>query len=99
MSGNPFWQHWYFHLPNYALAVLVYTLLGRFVLSLLLSPDTKNYIQRWFVRLTDPVLRVVRPLTPAMVPKPLLPLVCVVWLTILCLSLMILLLRTGICAR
>ena len=42
MSGNPFWQHWYFHLPNYALAVLVYTLFGRFVLSLLLSPDTKN---------------------------------------------------------
>ena len=99
MSDNPFWQHWYFHLPNYALAVLVYTLLGRFVLSLLLSPDTKNYIQRWFVRLTDPMLRLVRPITPAMVPQPLLPLVGVVWLTLLRLTLLILFLRTGLSAR
>ena len=99
MSGNPFWQHWYFHLPNYTLAVLVYTLLGRFVLSLLLSPDTKNYIHRWFVRLTDPVLRIVRPLTPALVPQPLLPLVGVVWLTLLRVALLILFLRTGLAAR
>ena len=90
MPGNPFWQYWYFHLPNYALAVLVYTLLGRFVLGLMLKPDTKNYIQRWFVRLTDPVLRLVDPITPAIVPRVVLPLVGVVWLTLLRLLLLIL---------
>ncbi len=95
MSGNPFWQHWYFHLPNYALAVLVYTMIGRFLLSLILAPDTKNYIQRWFVRLTDPVLRLIRPITPSMVPPPVLPLLAVVWLTLLRLGLLIWFLNTG----
>jgi len=41
----------------------------------------------------------VRPLTPAMVPQPLLPLVGVVWLTLLRLALLILFLRTGLAAR
>jgi YggT family protein len=93
MSGNPFWQHWYFHLPNYALAVLVYTLIGRFLLSLVLAPDTKNYIQRWFVRLTEPVLVVVRLITPALVPPGLLPLAGVIWLMLLRLVLLLLFLR------
>ena len=83
MPGNPFWQDWYFHLPNYVLAALVYTLLGRFLLSLFLPADTKNYIQRWFVRLTEPVVWIVRTITPALVPPPLLPLVAAVWLTLL----------------
>jgi YggT family protein len=95
MSGNPFWQHWYFHLPNYALAVLAYTMIGRFLLSLILAPDTRNYIQRWFVRLTDPVLGIVRVITPALVPQPVLPLVAVVWLMLLRLVLLVLFLRSG----
>jgi uncharacterized protein YggT (Ycf19 family) len=95
MPGNPFWQHWYFHLPNYALAVLVYTLIGRFLLSLILAPHTRNYIQRWFVRLTDPVLRIVRVITPELVPQPVLPLVAVVWLTLLRLLLLALFLSAA----
>ena len=82
MSGNPFWQYWAFHLPNYALAVLVYTLIGRFVLGLFLGSESDNYIYRWFRRLTDPVLRLVDPLTPAYVARLFLPLVAVVWLTL-----------------
>ncbi|HXV23696.1 MAG TPA: YggT family protein [Alphaproteobacteria bacterium] len=95
MSGNPFWQHWYFHLPNYALAALVYTMLGRFLLSLVLRPDTQNYIQRWFVRLTEPVIRIVRSITPAMVPHGVLPLVAAIWLTLLRVMLLVLFLRAG----
>ena len=95
MSGNPFWQNWYFHLPNYALAVLVYTLIGRFLLSLILAPDSRNYIQRWFIRLTEPVIRITRSITPALVPRPLLPLAAVVWLTLLRVLLLVLFLRAG----
>lgn len=90
MSGNPFWQQWYFQLPNYALALLAYTLIGRFLLSLVLPPDTRNYIQRFFIRLTEPVLRIVRLITPELVPQPLLPLVGFVWLELLRVALFIL---------
>ena len=89
MSGNPFWQQWYFHLPNYALALLAYTLIGRFLLSLILRPDSRNYIRRFFVQLTEPVLRIVRLITPELVPQPLLPLIGVVWLELLRVALFI----------
>lgn len=89
MSGNPFWQQWYFHLPNYVLALLVYTLIGRFLLSLILRPDSRNYIRRFFVQLTEPVLRIVRLITPELVPQPLLPLIGVVWLELLRVALFI----------
>ena len=78
-----FLPYWYFHLPNYLLAVLMYSLLARFILALVFAPDTSNYIYRAFVRLTDPVLAVVRVFTPravAMFPTILLS---VVWLMIL----------------
>jgi uncharacterized protein YggT (Ycf19 family) len=95
MSGNPFWQYWYYQLPNFLLAALAYSLLGRFVLSLFLPPDTQNYIQRWFVRLTEPVVRIVRWITPALVPPILLPLAAAVWLMLLRVVLLVVFLRSG----
>jgi hypothetical protein len=32
-TSNPLLTYWYFHLPNFILAVLMYTLLGRALLS------------------------------------------------------------------
>ncbi len=69
-----FWDYWYFHIPNYLLAVLVYTLLGRFLLGLLVPPDSTNYIWRFFVRLTDPVLRAADWLIPGYVAGAFRPL-------------------------
>lgn len=75
----PFWSHWYFHLPNYALAALFYTLLGRFLLSLFVPPDWPNYIWRAFTGLTGWSLAVVRGITPHAVPDGLLPLAAAFW--------------------
>ena len=33
------WSYWYFHLPNFVLAALMYTLLGRVLLGLFVDPD------------------------------------------------------------
>ena len=52
--------YWYFHLPNYLLAALGYTLLARFVLGFFVAPDWNNYIWRFFRRVTDPCLKVDR---------------------------------------
>jgi uncharacterized protein YggT (Ycf19 family) len=79
-STNPVLVYWWFHLPNLVLAALMYTAIGRFVLSFVFDPDSKNYIWRFFVRLTDPVLRAVGYVTPAAVPPLVVLLFSVVWL-------------------
>lgn len=70
-------------LPNYLLAALMYTLLGRFILSFMFPSDSKNYIFRAFVRLTDPILALVRPITPAAVPHLVLLLFAAIWMLVL----------------
>lgn len=84
-----FWSAWWFHIPNYALAAILYTMVARFVLSLFVPPDWNNYIWRAFVRLTEPVVLAVRLLTPAYVLSPFLPLFAVVWLMMMRLLLLL----------
>jgi uncharacterized protein YggT (Ycf19 family) len=71
---------WTFAVVNYALAALMYSLLARFVLSFFMAPDSTNYIYRFFVRVTDPALRVVQFITPRAVPQLLLVLLSAVWI-------------------
>ncbi len=80
MSSNPVIAQWWFHLPNFVLAALMYTMLGRFLLAFFIPPDSKNYIWRAFVRLTDPVLRAVQFVTPLVVPHLLVLLFAAMWL-------------------
>jgi hypothetical protein len=80
VSSNPIFTYWWFHLPNFILAALMYTLLGRLALSFIFDEESKNYIWRAFVRLTDPVLRVVGYVTPRSVPPIVILLFAFVWL-------------------
>ena len=79
MSGNPIIEYWYFHIPNYALAILMYTLLGRLILSFIFPPEAPNYIWRAFVGLTEPILKIVRWVTPQAVPPPALIFFAFIW--------------------
>ena len=95
MSSNPFLTQWWFHLPNFVLAALMYTMLGRFILGFFYPPDSTNYIWRAFVRITDPVVRVVQVVTPRAVPHMLLLLFAAVWLLTARVALLILLASVG----
>ena len=64
MTGGSLLTYWYFHLPNFVLAALMYTLLGRVLLGLIVQPHSSNYIWRFFCRLTDPVIGAVALVTP-----------------------------------
>ncbi|MFN3745009.1 MAG: YggT family protein [Hyphomicrobiaceae bacterium] len=64
VTGGSLLTYWYFHLPNFVLAALMYTLLGRVLLGLIVQPDSSNYIWRFFCRLTDPVVAAVGAVTP-----------------------------------
>jgi uncharacterized protein YggT (Ycf19 family) len=72
-------SYWYFHLPNFLLAALMYTLLGRVVLQFFVEPESDNYIWRFFCNMTDPFLRVIRMVTPKAVSPPVLWLLGFVW--------------------
>ncbi len=76
-------ENWLFHLVNYLLAAVGYTMLGRFLLSLFVPADWDNYIWRFFRRITDPALIVVRRITPRSVGDGLLPLVAFFWILFL----------------
>ena len=77
---NPLLQYWYFHLPNFIIAAVMYSVLGRLILSFFAPPDWKNYIWRAFVRITDPVIRLVRFVTPAELPDVLVLVFAFFWL-------------------
>lgn len=74
---------WAFHLPNTLLAALIYTLIGRYILSLFFPPDSEKVVWKVFRQVTDPILAATRMVTPAIVPVPLLNLFAVVWLFLL----------------
>jgi hypothetical protein len=78
--SSPFLSYWYFHLPNFILAALMYTLLGRALLGLIVAPDSSNYIWRFFCRITDPVIGVFALVTPKAVAPVVLWLFGFVWL-------------------
>jgi len=77
----PIWQTFvFFHLPNYFLSIVIYSMLGRFMLGFLVRPDSKNYIYRWFRLITDPFVRAAAVITPRNIGGVYLPLVSMFWL-------------------
>jgi YggT family protein len=97
--SSSLFSHWYFHLPNFVLAALMYTLLGRVALGLLLDPDSPNYIWRFFCRITDPVVAAVALVTPKAAAPVVVWLFGVVWLFWLRVGLLILFTMYGVAPR
>lgn len=80
MNAASIAAYWYYHLPNFILAALMYTLLGRALLGLIVGPDSNNYIWRFFCRITDPLVAAVTLVTPNVAPPVIVWLFGVVWL-------------------
>ncbi len=80
MNAASLTTYWYYHLPNFILAALMYTLLGRALLGLIVGPASSNYIWRFFCRLTDPVVTAVALVTPKDTAPVVIWLFGVVWL-------------------
>ena len=76
-------QFWLYQVPNLILAAVMYTLLGRFLLSLIFAPDSDKVIWRVFVQITDPVLKAVGLITPQIVSGHLLVLFAALWTLLL----------------
>jgi uncharacterized protein YggT (Ycf19 family) len=72
--------YWLFLIPNFILAAAMYTLLGRYFLSVFFKVDSDRVIWRVFRQITDPVLRFLRSLTPRVVPDGLVMVFSIFWL-------------------
>lgn len=91
-----FWSLWYFNLPNFVLAVVMYTMLARALLGLFVEHDSKNYIWRAFCAITDPALKLVSPITPKATAPVVLWLFGFVWMFWLRVILLLVFLSTGL---
>jgi YggT family protein len=90
---------WVYLAPNFILAALMYTLLGRVLLGLIVPPESPNYIWRFFCRVTDPVVAAVALLTPKATAPVVIWLFGVVWLFWLRVGLLYVFLLMGAGAR
>jgi hypothetical protein len=95
VATNPIFVYWWYHLPNLVLAALMYTLLGRVVLGFIFDEHSPNFIWRFFIRITDPVVRLVRYVTPLSVPHIVVLLFSVVWLFMARVAIFVILLAFG----
>ena len=61
-------------LLDYALGAAMWTLVGRFGMSVFLPDNSDFFFMRFFVWVTDPMLRFMKPVTPAFLVHRLVPL-------------------------
>jgi len=59
---------------DYVFGVMMWTLIGRFGMGIFLPENSTFFFMRFFVRATDPLIRMFRPVTPAFLIQPLVPL-------------------------
>jgi hypothetical protein len=96
---DPTLGFWLFVAPNYILAAAMYTLIGRYLLSLVFKPESELVIWRAFVNITDPILFATRAVTPAVVPNGLVMVLAIFWVIMLRIVLSLLLLKLGVPSR
>lgn len=83
MSGAEVFGNWLFQVPNLLLAAMMYTLLGRFVLSFIFKPDSKMVFWSVFVQITQPVINLVRHVTPLIISDKFVILLAFAWMLFL----------------
>ncbi|GAB4391542.1 MAG: hypothetical protein Tsb0032_03750 [Kiloniellaceae bacterium] len=59
---------------DYILGLIMWTLIGRVAMNLFLPIDSDWFFMKAFVKLTNPILRVFKPVTPGFLIEPLVPL-------------------------
>ena len=59
---------------DYAMGMVMWTLIGRFGMGLFLPEDSSFFFMRFFVRVTDPLIKLFAPITPGFLIKPMVPL-------------------------
>jgi uncharacterized protein YggT (Ycf19 family) len=70
IEGIPLWAI----ALDYVLGTIMWTLVGRFGMRIFLPEDSRFFFNRFFIRVTDPLLRLFRPITPGFLVPAMVPL-------------------------
>lgn len=61
-------------ITDYALGLIMWTLIGRVAMNFFLPVNSDFFFMKFFVKATDPVIRLFRPVTPAFLIDQMVPL-------------------------
>ena len=61
-------------IADYLLGMVMYTLVGRFAMGLFLPEDSTFFFMKAFVKLTNPVIKLFKWITPSFLIQPFVPL-------------------------
>ena len=67
---HPLWVN----ILDYIMGVIMWTLIGRSAMNLFLPEDSDFFFMKVFVRATNPIIRVFRPITPGFLVPLVIPL-------------------------
>ena len=59
---------------DYLLGMIMYTLVGRAAMNLFLPIDSEFFFMKFFVRVTNPILKIFKWVTPGFLIEPIVPL-------------------------
>jgi len=65
---------WWIVVIDYLLGIIMWTLIGRAAMNLFLPVDSDFFFMKAFVKMTDPFLKLFKPITPGFLVEPLIPL-------------------------
>ena len=71
MSAN---FHPLVYIIDYIFGVIMWTLIGRVAMNFFQKEDSQFFFMKVFVKFTNPLLKVFKPLTPSFIIQPLVPL-------------------------
>ena len=71
MSAN---FHPLVYIIDYILGMIMWTLIGRVAMNFFQKEDSQFFFMRVFVKFTNPLLAIFKPITPSFVIQPLVPL-------------------------
>ena len=59
---------------DYILGVIMWTLIGKVAMNLFQKENSEFFFMKAFVKLTNPLIRLFKPITPSFIIEPLVPL-------------------------
>ena len=71
MSAN---FHPLVYIIDYILGIVMWTLIGRVAMNIFQREDSQFFFMKVFVKFTNPLLGIFKPITPSFIIKPLIPL-------------------------
>ena len=71
MSAN---FHPLVYIVDYILGIIMWTLVGRVAMNIFQREDSQFFFMKAFVKFTNPLFKIFKPLTPTFIIQPLVPL-------------------------